>query len=37
MANLISAETVRLVRGLRTLFDGVSLGVQDGERIGVLG
>ncbi|HEY5882925.1 MAG TPA: ABC-F family ATP-binding cassette domain-containing protein [Nakamurella sp.] len=37
MANVISAENVRLVRGVRALFDGVSLGVQEGERIGVLG
>ena len=37
MANVINAENVRLVRGVRALFDGVSLGVQEGERIGVLG
>ncbi|QDO89781.1 ABC-F family ATP-binding cassette domain-containing protein [Ornithinimicrobium ciconiae] len=37
MANLIATDRVRLVAGTQVLLDDVSLGVLDGERIGVLG
>ncbi|MBC3186871.1 ABC-F family ATP-binding cassette domain-containing protein [Corynebacterium sp. zg-331] len=37
MANLINMENVSLSYGLTTLLDGVSLGVQSGDRIGVVG
>src|SRR5690606_33483515 len=37
MANLIATDGVRLVAGTQVLLDDVSLGVLDGERIGVLG
>ncbi|WP_018119089.1 ABC-F family ATP-binding cassette domain-containing protein [Corynebacterium mastitidis] len=37
MANLINMEAVSLSYGLKTLLDGVSLGVQSGDRIGVVG
>ncbi|MCH6197394.1 ATP-binding cassette domain-containing protein [Corynebacterium mastitidis] len=37
MANLINMEGVSLSYGLKTLLDGVSLGVQSGDRIGVVG
>ena len=37
MANLISAEQLTVVHGSRTLLDGVSLGVSEGDRIGVVG
>ena len=37
MANLVSVENVSKSFGLKTLLDGVSLGVQTGERIGVVG
>ena len=37
MANLISTDGVHLVAGTQVLLDDVSLGVLDGERIGVLG
>ena len=37
MANLISAERVTKTYGPRVLLDGVSLGVSEGERIGVVG
>ncbi|MEJ5927556.1 ABC-F family ATP-binding cassette domain-containing protein [Corynebacterium sp. H128] len=37
MANLINLENVSKSFGLKTLLDGVSLGVQSGERIGVVG
>ncbi|NLF90898.1 MAG: ABC-F family ATP-binding cassette domain-containing protein [Corynebacterium marinum] len=37
MANLINLENVSKSWGLKTLLDGVSLGVQTGERIGVVG
>lgn len=37
MANLINAENISLNYGLKTLLDGVSLGIQEGERIGVVG
>nr|WP_156192835.1 ABC-F family ATP-binding cassette domain-containing protein [Corynebacterium kalinowskii] len=37
MANLINLENVTKSFGLKTLLDGVSLGVQTGERIGVVG
>jgi len=36
-ANLVNLERVDLSLGLRTLLDGVSLGVAVGERIGVVG
>ena len=37
MANLVSVENVSKSLGLKTLLDGVSLGVQTGDRIGVVG
>lgn len=37
MANLINLENVTKSFGLKTLLDGVSLGVQTNERIGVVG
>ena len=37
MANLINLENVSKTWGLKTLLDGVSLGVQTGQRIGIVG
>nr|WP_309133896.1 ABC-F family ATP-binding cassette domain-containing protein [Cellulomonas sp.] len=37
MAHLLGADSVHLTLGTRTLLDGVSLGVDDGQRIGVVG
>src|SRR3954447_19219653 len=37
MANLINLERVTVGFGTRTLLDGVSLGVDDGDAIGVVG
>ncbi|MBF6171259.1 ABC-F family ATP-binding cassette domain-containing protein [Nocardia blacklockiae] len=37
MANLINLEQVRKSFGIKPLLDDVSLGVQEGERIGVVG
>ena len=37
MANLVNAEAVRVVHGSRVLLDDVSLGVAEGDRIGVVG
>ena len=37
MANLINLETVSKSFGLQTLLNGVSLGVQSGDRIGIVG
>ena len=37
MTNLINLENVSKTWGLKTLLDGVSLGVQTGERIGIVG
>lgn len=37
MANLINLENVTKSFGLQTLLDGVSLGVQTGDRIGIVG
>ena len=37
MANLINLERVTVSFGTRTLLNGVSLGVEDGDRIGVVG
>ena len=37
MANLINLEQVSKTYGLKTLLDGVSLGVQNGDRIGIVG
>lgn len=37
MANLINLENVSKTFGLKTLLDGVSLGIQSGDRIGVVG
>ena len=37
MANLINLENVSKTWGLKTLLDKVSLGVQTGDRIGVVG
>ncbi|WP_432547701.1 ABC-F family ATP-binding cassette domain-containing protein [Kineococcus sp. SYSU DK004] len=36
-ANLVSAEGLTVVHGSRTLLDGVSLGVAEGDRTGVVG
>jgi ABC transport system ATP-binding/permease protein len=35
--NLVNLEAVRKVYGTRTLLDGVSLGVGEGDRVGVVG
>jgi ABC transport system ATP-binding/permease protein len=35
--NLVNLEAVRKVYGTRTLLDGISLGVAEGDRIGVVG
>ena len=35
MANLINLENVSKSFGVKPLLDGVSLGVEEGERIGV--
>ena len=37
MVNLINLEQVQKSFGLKTLLDGVSLGVQSGDRIGIVG
>ena len=37
MVNLVNAERVRIAFGTRTLLDGVSLGLQRGEVVGVVG
>jgi ABC transport system ATP-binding/permease protein len=37
VANLVNLEEVRLSYGTRTLLDGVSLGVAEGQRLGVVG
>jgi ATPase subunit of ABC transporter with duplicated ATPase domains len=37
MAHLLNAEAVTVHVGARTLLDGVSLGVDDGARVGVVG
>lgn len=37
MANLINLENVSKSFGVKPLLDGVSLGVEEGERIGVVG
>ena len=37
MANLVNIEAVSVTHGVRTVLDRVSLGVQTGDRIGVLG
>ncbi|EKF23544.1 heme ABC exporter, ATP-binding protein CcmA [Mycolicibacterium hassiacum DSM 44199] len=37
MANLINLERVSVSYGTRTLLDGVSLGVEDGDAVGVVG
>lgn len=37
MVNLLNAENISQSFGLKTLLDGVSLGVQSGQRIGVVG
>ncbi len=37
MANLINLENVSKTWGLKTLLDGVSLGIQTGDRIGIVG
>ncbi|MBD7919289.1 ABC-F family ATP-binding cassette domain-containing protein [Cellulomonas sp. Sa3CUA2] len=37
MPHLLGADSVHLTLGTRTLLDGVSLGVDDGQRIGVVG
>ncbi|MEU6174287.1 ABC-F family ATP-binding cassette domain-containing protein [Streptantibioticus parmotrematis] len=35
--NLVNAESIGKVYGTRTLLDGISLGVSEGDRIGVVG
>ncbi|MCM0640810.1 ABC-F family ATP-binding cassette domain-containing protein [Cellulomonas sp. zg-Y766] len=37
MPHLLGADRVHLTLGTRTLLDGISLGVDDGQRIGVVG
>ncbi len=37
MAHLLNVESVRLAHGTRTVLDGVSLGLDDGMRVGVVG
>ncbi|RYV50369.1 ABC-F family ATP-binding cassette domain-containing protein [Pengzhenrongella frigida] len=37
MAHLLGADSISLTLGTRTLFDSVSLGIDDGDRIGVVG
>ena len=37
MSNLINAEAISIAYGTRTLLDGVSLGLDDGDPIGVVG
>jgi ABC transport system ATP-binding/permease protein len=37
MAHLLNAEAVTVIHGSRTLLDAVSLGLDDGDRIGVVG
>jgi ATP-binding cassette subfamily F protein uup len=37
MANLINLEKATVGYGTRTLLDGVSLGVEEGDAIGVVG
>ncbi len=37
MAHLLGADGISLTIGTRTLLDGVSLGLDDGDRIGVVG
>ncbi|HEU5357188.1 MAG TPA: ABC-F family ATP-binding cassette domain-containing protein [Actinocrinis sp.] len=37
MANLVNIEAVTKAYGTRTLLDGVSLGIAEGDRIGVVG
>jgi ATP-binding cassette subfamily F protein uup len=37
MAHLLNAEAVTVIHGARTLLDAVSLGMDDGDRVGVVG
>ena len=37
MANLVNIESATVVHGMRTVLDAVSIGVQTGDRVGVLG
>ncbi|HST84874.1 MAG TPA: ABC-F family ATP-binding cassette domain-containing protein [Kineosporiaceae bacterium] len=37
MAHLLNAEAVTVIHGSRTLLDAVSLGLDDGDRVGVVG
>ncbi len=37
MANLVNLEAATVVHGMRTVLDGVSVGLQTGDRVGVLG
>ncbi|MEP7021153.1 MAG: ATP-binding cassette domain-containing protein, partial [Pseudonocardiales bacterium] len=37
MANLVNVETITKAYGTTTVLDGVSLGITDGDRIGVVG
>ncbi len=37
MAHLLGVENLRIIVGSRTLLDGVTVGIEDGTRVGVLG
>ncbi len=37
MAHLLNVETITVVHGARTVLDAVSLGLDDGDRVGVVG
>jgi ATPase subunit of ABC transporter with duplicated ATPase domains len=37
MAHLVGVDQIKLRFGTRTLFDGVTLGIDDGDRIGIVG
>ncbi|MEP7763092.1 ABC-F family ATP-binding cassette domain-containing protein [Sanguibacter sp. 25GB23B1] len=37
MAHLLGADGLRFMAGTRTLLDGISLGIDDGDRVGVVG
>ncbi|MBN9375005.1 MAG: ATP-binding cassette domain-containing protein, partial [Cellulomonas sp.] len=37
MAHLLGADRVSVALGTRTILDGISLGLDDGARVGVVG
>ena len=37
MAHLLNAESLTVAHAARTLLDGVGLGLDDGDRVGVVG